>query len=213
MVNLILDCSCGMSVFVVKDEEVFSFEDKTQNKHSDEILKVIDELLLKAKLKINDIQNICVCVGPGSFTGVRVAMSIVKGLAIGVKAKVFACSNFDIFNCLEKDYYLVLDGFSNLVYLRTVKDNEIKDECVEIEKFVERQKNDNLNVYHTTEKTQKLLEKFEIKSNFAQNDIISAFNNKIQNNNSVELNQIYPVYLRASQAEIEREKKKNNGWF
>ena len=82
---------------------------KTQNKHSDEILKVIDELLLKAKLKINDIQNICVCVGPGSFTGVRVAMSIVKGLAIGVKAKVFACSNFDIFNCLEKDYYLVLD--------------------------------------------------------------------------------------------------------
>lgn len=211
MVNLILDCSCGMNVFVVKDEEVFSFEDKTQSKHSDEILKVIDELLFKAKLKINDIQNICVCVGPGSFTGVRVAVSIVKGLAIGVSAKVFACSNFDIFDCLEKEYYLVLDGFSNLVYLRTVKNNEIKDECVEIEKFVERQKNDKLNVYHTTEKTQKLLEKFEIKSNFAQNNIISAFNKQIKSNNSVELNQIYPVYLRASQAEIEREKKKNNG--
>ena len=210
MVNLILDCSCGMNVFVVKDEEVFSFEDKTQNKHSDEILKVIDELLLKAKLKINDIQNICVCVGPGSFTGVRVAVSIVKGLAICVKAKVFACSNFDIFDCLEKEYYLVLDGFSNLVYLRTVKDNETKDECVEIEKFVERQKNDNLVVYHTTEKTQKLLEKFEIKSNFAQNNIISAFNKQVKSNNSVGLNQIYPVYLRASQAEIEREKK-NNG--
>ena len=51
MINLILDCSYGMNVYLVSDSEVYSFEDKTQNKHSDEILKVIDELLLKAKEK------------------------------------------------------------------------------------------------------------------------------------------------------------------
>ena len=50
MINLILDCSYGMNVFVVKDGEVFSFEDKTQNKHSDEILKVIDGLLKNANI-------------------------------------------------------------------------------------------------------------------------------------------------------------------
>ena len=50
MNNLILDCSCGMNVYVVKDEQNFSFEDKTQNKHSDEILNVIDDLLKKAKI-------------------------------------------------------------------------------------------------------------------------------------------------------------------
>ena len=211
MINLILDCSYGMNVYLVNDGEVYSFEDKIQNKHSDEILKVIDELLSKAKVSVKDIQNICVCVGPGSFTGVRVAVSIVKGLAIGTNAKVFALSNFDIFDCVEKNYYLGLDGFSNFVYLRTVKNNERIDECVEIEKFVEKQINDKLKVYYTTEKTQKLLEKYEIYGEFVKNNIISAFNLKIQNGESVNLNQIYPVYLRASQAEIEREKKKNNG--
>ena len=56
-----------------------------------------------------------------------------------------------------------------------------------------------------------ILEKFEINGEIVKNNIISAFNSKIQKGENVELNQIYPVYLRASQAEIEREKKKNNG--
>ena len=208
MVNLILDCSYGMNVYVVKDNEVFSVEEKKQNKHSDEILKVIDELFIKANVTIKDIENICVCVGPGSFTGVRVAVSVVKGLAIGINAKVFTLTNFDIFDCGDESCYLVLDGFSNLVYLRTIENGSVKDECIEIEKFVEMQNSDKLKVYYTTEKTQNLLNKYEINGIFAKNNIISAFNQKIKNKQSVALNQIYPVYLRASQAEIEREKKK-----
>ena len=207
MNNLILDCSYGMNVYVVACGDVFSYEDKTQNKHSDEILKVIDELLGKANVNLSQIDNICVCVGPGSFTGVRVAVSVVKGLGIGLMTKVFTLTNFDIFEIKEKDYFLVLDGFSNLVYLRTVKSGVVRDCCIEIEKFAEISKNEKLVVYHTTEKTQKLLEKYEISSILSKNSIISAFNSKIDSNDSVELNQIYPVYLRASQAEIEREKK------
>ena len=100
MNNLILDCSYGMNVFVISNDNVFSFEDKTQNKHSDEILKVVDELLVKAGIKIKDIDNICVCVGPGSFTGIRVAISIAKGLAEGSFAKMYTLTNFDIFSII-----------------------------------------------------------------------------------------------------------------
>lgn len=209
MNNLILDCSCGMNVYVVKNDEVFSFEDKTQNKHSDEILNVIDNLFKDAKISVKDIENICVCVGPGSFTGVRVAVSIVKGLAIGSNAKVFVLTNFDIFETESKNYVLVLDGFSNLVYARKVVNDEVKDCCIEIERLVEEVKRENLSVFCTTEKTQNLLKRYELSSNFAKNNIISAFSKKIKRDDKIELNQIYPVYLRASQAEIEREKKKN----
>lgn len=209
MNNLILDCSCGMNVYVVKNDEVFSFEDKTQNKHSDEILNVIDNLFKDAKISVKDIENICVCVGPGSFTGVRVAVSIVKGLAIGSNAKVFVLTNFDIFETESKNYVLVLDGFSNLVYARKVVNDEIKDCCIEIERLVEEVERENLLVFCTTEKTQNLLKRYELSSNFAKNNIISAFSKKIKRDDKIELNQIYPVYLRASQAEIEREKKKN----
>lgn len=209
MNNLILDCSCGMNVYVVKNDEVFSFEDKTQNKHSDEILNVIDNLFKDAKISVKDIENICVCVGPGSFTGVRVAVSIVKGLAIGSNAKVFVLTNFDIFETESKNYVLVLDGFSNLVYARKVVNDEVKDCCIEIERLVEEVEREKLSVFCTTEKTQNLLKRYELSSNFAKNNIISAFSKKIKRDDKIELNQIYPVYLRASQAEIEREKKKN----
>ena len=209
MINLILDCSCGMNVFVVKDEKVFSFEDKSQSKHSDEILKVIDELLNKAKVKIKDVNNICVCVGPGSFTGVRVAVSIVKGLAVGTCAKLFVLTNFEVFEMSQENSCLVLDGFSNFVYVRKFKNGASQDICIEIQELSKVIMDENLAVYHTTEKTQNLLEKFEINSEFVKNNIIFAFNKIIKENKFVEINQIYPVYLRASQAEIEREKKKN----
>lgn len=207
MNSLILDCSLGMNVYVVVDDNVFCYENKSQNKHSDELLSVVDDLILKSGVDINDLDNICVCVGPGSFTGVRVAVSIAKGLVIGSHAKVYTLTNFDIFKTIEKNYCLVLDGFSNFVYARIVKDDNVKDECIEIEKLVELLKFEKLNIYCVTEKTQNLLKSFNINCFLAENDIVSAFKSKIINNSDVNLNQIYPMYLRASQAEIEREKK------
>lgn len=208
MKNLILDCSCGMNIYIVNGEKVFSKIDCTQNKHTDELLNVVDELLKDAKLKINDIENICVCVGPGSFTGLRVAISVAKGLAIGIKAKVFVLTNFDIFGKLNDNSCLVLDGFSSFVYARINKLKHNFDDCYDIEKLVQKIKNENLEVFVTTEKTQNLLKKFEIPSIFAQNQIIFAFNEKIKENKFIEINKIFPVYLRASQAEIERAKRK-----
>lgn len=82
------------------------------------------------------------------------------------------------------------------------------DRCIEVENLAEEIKTYNLTTYTTTEKTQNKLKNYEIQSKFANIDIISAFNNKINSNESVSLNEIYPVYLRASQAEIERAKKK-----
>lgn len=208
MKSLVLDCSAGMNVFLEIDEKIFSVTEIIQNKHSDEILKVIDELLHEAKITINQIDNICVCVGPGSFTGVRVAISLAKGLSVGSGAKVFTLSNFDIFDTKNlKNYYLVLDGFSNFVYVRKCENGEIFDECCALDEFVSCCKKDGFEVFVTTEKTQNLLKNFEIKSILAKNQTIFAFNKKIKSNENVELNEIYPVYLRASQAEIERAKK------
>lgn len=208
MRNLILDCSCGMGVYLDLNGEVISYVDKTQNKHSDEILKIIDNLLIESNTNIKNIDNICVCVGPGSFTGVRVAISIAKGLAIGTNAKVFTLTNFDIFDAENhENFYIVLDGFSSFVYSRKSENGCVKDECIDVEDLIKDIGKTNYPVYVTTEKTQNMLKNYEIQSKIIQNVIISAFNEKNNSGESVELNQIYPVYLRASQAEIEREKR------
>ena len=48
MNTLILDCSAGMSVYVCKDNAVFSHTDLNVKKHTDERLVTLDKLLIQA---------------------------------------------------------------------------------------------------------------------------------------------------------------------
>ena len=130
--TLIINCSNGMRLSFVNDNTFETFIDEQTSRHSDDILMKIDELLSKCGVKIKDVKKICVCVGPGSFTGVRVAISVCKGLAIGLGAKIFVLSNFDIFDINEKKYYLVLEAFSNYVYFRRCLNGKILDQCVDV---------------------------------------------------------------------------------
>ena len=210
MNSLILDCSAGLNVILLKDDEEFLFVDESKQKHSDDLLVVIDDLLKKAKLEIKQIDNICVCVGPGSFTGVRVAISVCKGLAIGTGANIYTLSNFDIFeyeNC--EDLIFVLDGFSDFVYVRILENDNKRDYCIKISALKEKLINKNYTIYVENEKVQNKLKLIEINSKIAIKNTKNAFLYKINNNEKVELNEILPIYLRASQAEIERNKKLN----
>lgn len=205
MISIIIDCSAGMNLILLNNDKADSILDSDVKKHTDELLLKLDELLKRNNVKISDVQNICVFTGPGSFTGVRVAISVAKGLAIGTGASVFVASNFDAFK-LNKKSILVLEGFSDNVYIRKFEKNKMEDSCVLISDL----KNENYSDYEicaVTEKMQNRLKSFEIYAKIVNYDAISCFEKKIQNGEKTELNQIMPIYLRASQAEIERNKK------
>lgn len=51
--------------------------------HSSTLLPMVDSLLKNAILSIDDIDMFAVSAGPGSFTGVRIGVSVIKGLAFG----------------------------------------------------------------------------------------------------------------------------------
>jgi len=213
MKSLILDCSCGMNVLAISDGQTFSYRDDNNKKHTDDLLVKVDEKLNEAGISVHDLDAIGVCAGPGSFTGIRVAISMVKGLAVNSKAKIFELSNFDAFCGVDsKNYVCVLDGFSSFVYARFVNGETVSNECIDIKELAEKIKNENIeDVFVLSEKTQNTLFKNEIQSQIVENNTIDAFLRKVKQNDTVELNQISPVYLRASQAEIERNKKLNLG--
>ena len=158
MKNLVIDCSSGMKVYLIDKDKEYVKIDENQKKHTDELLVVIDELLKSANLKIEDIENLCVCVGPGSFTGIRVAISICKGLAVDSKMKVFVASNFEIIEDEnEQNAVYVLEGFSKFVYVKTITKNGSTEECLDIGDFVNRENlKDNLIIVQN-EKVQNLL--------------------------------------------------------
>ncbi len=63
--------------------------------HSERLMPSIDRLLREASLSIDNIQGIALALGPGSFTGLRIGVSTVKGLAYALKVPVVGVPTLD----------------------------------------------------------------------------------------------------------------------
>ena len=65
-------------------------------RHSFEIFPAIDSLLDDFKQKPNRIEQIYISVGPGSFTGLRIAVTIAKAMYLANAAKIVAVNTLDV---------------------------------------------------------------------------------------------------------------------
>ncbi len=71
--------------------------------HSEKILPLIDEVLAERHVRASDISVIAISIGPGSFTGLRVGLSAVKGLAYSLDIPVVAVPTHDvIFHAIDR---------------------------------------------------------------------------------------------------------------
>ena len=52
--------------------------------HSERLMVAVDRLLADAGWTVRDLEGLAVAVGPGSFTGLRIGLSTVKGLALAL---------------------------------------------------------------------------------------------------------------------------------
>ena len=71
--------------------------------HTRLIIPMIESLLAEAELKITDLTAIAVGRGPGSFTGVRIAVSLAQGLAYGLGCPVYPISTLEALAWQIKD--------------------------------------------------------------------------------------------------------------
>ena len=219
------------SVGICEDNQIIDelFLDKGLT-HSETILPMIDEILTRNGLSLDDIDALSVNNGPGSFTGIRIGVAVVKGLAFDKDIPCYEVSTLDsiAYNCKDKNGLVVatMDARRNQVYnanyqiidgkAEKIKDDRtilIKDLYLEISEY-------DGDVFVIGDGQDKVKEFFEannmLKDNFKFPDYYDNLQKGIntaliaydclENKKSGE--ELLPSYLKLSQAEQELRKKR-----
>lgn len=96
-------------------------------KHSEGLFEHIEMMLEKNKLSLSSLDGFACVVGPGSFTGIRVGMSAIKGFNKALNRSVVAMNSFEIVaNNVENGIFL-LNSTSTSCYYAEFVNSEITD--------------------------------------------------------------------------------------
>lgn len=76
--------------------EVFKNIFEGKNNHSEHLLPIIMEALLISKIKVEDLDRIIVGRGPGSYTGLRISMTVAKMFAWTKKIDLYTISSLNV---------------------------------------------------------------------------------------------------------------------
>ena len=220
------------SVGICEDNQIIDelFLDKGLT-HSETILPMIDEILTRNGLSLDDIDALSVNNGPGSFTGIRIGVAVVKGLAFDKDIPCYEVSTLDsiAYNCRNKNGLVVavMDARRNQVYnanyqvidgkAEKIKDDRsilIKDLYIEISEydgdvFVIGDGQDKVKVFFEDNNMTKDNFYYPDYYNNLQKGINTALiaYDCLENKKSGE--EILPSYLKLSQAEQELRKKRD----
>ena len=94
MAFLAIDTSSSVCVLGVRvDGQTWVDEAELGRSHSQEILPRIEALLIRAGIARSSIKGIVYGQGPGSFTGLRIGIGVVQGLAYGLNVPVVGISS------------------------------------------------------------------------------------------------------------------------
>ncbi len=213
-------------------EAQFSIQTDT---HSTTLLPMVESILKMRGLSVNDVDLFAVSCGPGSFTGIRIGVATVKGLAfmndtpcIGVSSLEAMARNFA---GIDGIVVPAIDARRGLVYcaaFRANRDGTVErlfdDEQILITELIEKLRvYDGEAIYFTGDANQKILSMEGLPSSVAHTPSILAspcangtamvaydYWMACPDSSKWTAASLAPMYLRKAQAEMEREERLKN---
>ncbi|MDU2145181.1 MAG: tRNA (adenosine(37)-N6)-threonylcarbamoyltransferase complex dimerization subunit type 1 TsaB, partial [Staphylococcus sp.] len=83
-----------MSIALMNDDEVLAIKTTNSKKdHSSQLMPGIQSLFNESNLKKQELDGIVVAKGPGSYTGVRIGVTVAKTLAYALNTKLYGVSS------------------------------------------------------------------------------------------------------------------------
>lgn len=94
-------------------------------RQSETMVNEVDTLLTKYGVSRNDISDVVVSIGPGSYTGVRVALTIAKVISLAISCPIYAVSALAILKNGDSPSICLINARSNRSYVGVYKGKEI----------------------------------------------------------------------------------------
>lgn len=86
---------CGVAL--TEDKTLITeFRSNIKRAHAEKIIHAIDRVLSDVQLKPDEIDGVAISIGPGSFTGLRIGLAAVKGLALATNLPVVSVPSLDV---------------------------------------------------------------------------------------------------------------------
>ncbi len=136
MLTLCIDTAYKyLTVALIDDNKIVdSISLECFKKQSEEVFVYLDELFKKANLSKNDIDSVCISKGPGSYTGVRIAMTIAKVLCKVKDLKLYTISTLRLYAGNNKNTMVLMDARANRAYVGVYNNEKclLKDCALEL---------------------------------------------------------------------------------
>lgn len=188
-------------VFVVDtdDLEKSKFEFISENiKHSDGLFLYIEKILFDVGCNLDDIDAFAGVVGPGSFTGIRVGMSTIKGLNKVKEKSIISIKSFDLFSNI-KNGVILLNSTSSSCYYAIIEKSKVVSGGVVDKKSI-KEISDDKKIYILKEEQNLINAEYD---NIIDTETLkrSYIDTILENMNTMQYGDFQPYYLQLSQAE------------
>ena len=112
MYRLVMDTAMDYSYMALLKDNDILYESYSlgKNNHSERVLPELEETLKNYSIKLKDIEEVYVGIGPGSYTGVRIATVIGKMIAVMNNIKLYKFSSLALLSTsVDTESYPFID--------------------------------------------------------------------------------------------------------
>lgn len=124
-------------VSLLEDEKVIAFhQEESWKRQSELIMPLLDELFKNYKWQPQEVDRIVICRGPGSYTGVRIALTIAKVMAAQLNIPLYTVSTLQYY-AGRAHAYTIMDARGGRVYFAEYNNGKAiqKDQIISLEDF------------------------------------------------------------------------------
>lgn len=190
MLSLFIDTSYKyLSVVINKGDQIIaSYCEECFKRQSEELFMVLDNLFKTNNIEKKELSAVYITVGPGSYTGVRIALTLAKVFCSISKANFYTISTLKLYAGKKENCLVIMDARANRAYVGAYNKGAclLKDTVLPLEKI----KIDGFNVVLDGALVGK------------DNTVIDVVNNYMELKDEFELvedvDHLTPVYLKES---------------